>query len=266
MRSNITTELIEIGAELGLLIKKTRIRLKNVPAGSLNITTKKGQPMYYWYKRENEKTKKHYLGKEERSKIRRLAQKDFDMKMIRAAEKQKKSIDTFLKNYDEDALKNIYKSLSPERKKLIDADIVDDEEYARRWLAVSYQSGRFDNSTSEYYTLKGERVRSKSEKIIADTLYTHGIPYRYEYPLNMKNGQSWRPDFTILNKRTREEFILEHFGMMDDPEYCTAALGKLHIYMENDFFPGENLLITAESSAKPLSTKDLDMIIDHYLK
>lgn len=266
MKRKITRELAEFGAELGILIKKTRNRLKNVPEGSLNISMKRGQPMYYWYKKENEKTKKQYLGKEERSKICRLAQKDYDMKVIRAAEKQKKSIDTFLKNYDEDALKSIYTALSPERKKLIVADIIDDEEYARQWLDVDYEPGKFDYSTAEYYTLKGERVRSKSEKIIADTLYSNSIPYRYEYPLQLENGQIWRPDFRMLNKRTREEFILEHFGMMDNPDYCASAIGKMHILMDNGYFPGENLLITAESSLKPFNTKDLDLIIKHYLK
>lgn len=264
MKNSITRELAALGAELDRLIKKTRGRLKNVPAGSLNISIKHGQPMYYWYKGET--GKKKYLGKEEEFKISRLAQKDFDLKVLRAAEKQKKSIDTFLKNYDEDALKSIYAALPPERKKLIDADVVDDDEYVANWLSVSYEPGKFNYGAAEYYSLKGERVRSKSEKIIADTLYINGIPYRYEFPLRLKDGQTWRPDFRILNIRTREEFILEHFGMMDDPDYCANALGKMHILMDNGYFPGENLLITAESSLKPFNTKDLDMIIKHYLK
>ena len=259
-------KLSEIRKDLDRVIKNTKSRMKNAPPGSLNISTGQKTPRYYWNTSVNGKRKKYYLGKKDAFKINSLAQKDFDRQIMRAAEIQKRCIDAFLKEYDEDALRNIYKNLSPERKKLIDADYLDDEEYARQWMAVSYEEGRFDLGTGEFYTQRGERVRSKSEKIIADALFSHGIPYRYEYPLHMDDGKTWRPDFTILVKRTRKEYILEHFGMMDDPDYLSNALGKLHVYMENGFFPGDNLLITAESSARPLSTKDLDMIIDHYLK
>ena len=52
---------------------------------------------------------------------------------------------------------------------------------------------------TEYYTIKGERVRSKSEKIIADELYRYQIPYKYEFPLTLathnRNIQLY-PDFT----------------------------------------------------------------------
>lgn len=252
--------------ELNRIINKARSRLKNAPPGTLSIYIEKGNPYYYLNIMEDGKRRKHYLRKQDSYKISSLAQKDFDKQIINAAEKQKKCIDDFLKEYDGYALRNIYAKLSPQRKQLIEADIVDDEEYARRWMSVEYEPGRFEFAAGEYYTLKGERVRSKSEKIIADALFQNGIPYRYEYPLHLNNGQTWRPDFTILNKRTREEFILEHFGMMDDPDYCAGALGKLHVYMENGYFPGENLLITAESSSKPLNTKTLDILIDHYLK
>ncbi len=259
-------QLIRNRKELNRIIKQARDRLKNAPPGTLSIHIENGAPYYYWNTTDNGKRRKRYLRKSDSYKISRLAQKDYDSKVLAVAEKQEKCIAAFLKEYDEYALKGIYEKLSPQRKKLIAADVVDDEEYARQWMSVEYEQGRFELGAGEYYTHKGERVRSKSEKIIADALYTNGIPYRYEYPLHLKNGQVWRPDFIILNKRTREEYILEHFGMMDDPVYCANALGKLHIYMENGFFPGENLLITAESSGKPFNTKTLDILIDHYLK
>lgn len=262
----IVEQLSKTEKELDRLIRKTRSRIKNAPQGTLNIHINKGKVQYYCNSVEGGKRKKYYLRKEDMNKISRLAQKDFDSKVLAAAEKQEKCIAAFLKEYDEYALKGIYEKLSQERKKLIAADVVDDEEYARQWMSVEYEQGRFELGAGEYYTRRGERVRSKTEKIIADTLFMHGIPYRYEYPLHLKDGQTWRPDFIILNKRTREEYILEHFGMMDDPVYCANALGKLHIYMENGFFSGENLLITAESSGRPFNTKTLDILIDHYLK
>ncbi len=65
---------------------------------------------------------------------------------------------------------------------------------------------------------------------------------------------------------TRQEFAWEHFGMMDDQEYAARATEKLGLYAENGFFPGKNLIITMETSAKPLSSKLLKSLIKTYLK
>ena len=80
-----------------------------------------------------------------------------------------------------------------------------------------------------------ERVRSKSEVIIADTLARHGVPYRYEYPLKLKSGRDGafrtiHPDFLCLNVRTRAEFYWEHFGLMDDPDYLERTLAFIRLF------------------------------------
>ena len=95
-----------------------------------------------------------------------------------------------------------------------------DQHYAAQWLKVQYQGLSFTPDAPEYQTALGERVRSKSEVIIADALSRHQIPNRYEYPLKLSKGQQTHiiyPDFLCLNIHTRREYIWEHFGMMDDP-------------------------------------------------
>lgn len=52
-------------------------------------------------------------------------------------------------------------------------------------------------------------MRSKSEVIIADLLNKEGIPYRYEFPLYLKEFNTVYPDFTILNVRKRKEIYWE---------------------------------------------------------
>jgi len=265
MKKSICAQLNEKKKELESTIRQIRSRMKTAPEGSLNISMDHGHPRYYWNKVKDGKRKKYYLNQEQRFKICMLAQKALDEQMLTASYIQVDAIESFMQVYDEKVLQDICAALSPARKELVGEVFEDDDTYARRWEAVSYEPGQFEPGAPVYYTLKGERVRSKSEKIIADTLYSKGIPYRYEYPLRLKDGRMWRPDFMILNKTTREEFYLEHFGMLDDVSYCANALGKLSIFMENGLFPGEKLLITAESSAKPFSPKDLDRIIEHYL-
>ena len=111
-------------------------------------------------------------------------------------------------------------------------------------------------------------MRSKSEKIIADYYDRRGIPYRYEYPLALKDGRrliTRHPDFTVLNPRTRQVFYHEHFGRMDDPGYVMKMLERLDLYQSNGLYPGEKLLMTFESSSRPLAMPQLEQMIKKYL-
>ena len=112
-------------------------------------------------------------------------------------------------------------------RKIVQRDY--DEEYAKRWQELEYTGKAFADDAPEIITERGERVRSKSEKIIADKLYMLGIPYRYEYPLVLEGNITIYPDFAILRMPQREEVYLEHFGMMDDEDYVENVLMKLNI-------------------------------------
>ena len=79
------------------------------------------------------------------------------------------------------------------------------------------------------------------------------------------NKKGLHPDFAVLNITTRETFFYEHFGMMDKPEYATAAIRKIAKYRELGYEYGKNLLYTFESSVEGLSIKDLKIIIEKYL-
>ena len=92
-----------------------------------------------------------------------------------------------------------------------------------------------------------------------------GVPYRYEYPLKIRGWGVFYPDFYALNVRTREEFILEHFGMMDNPEYLRKFMKKTRIYEKNGIYFGNNLLCTFETSADPLDPLAVDELIRRFL-
>ena len=141
-----------------------------------------------------------------------------------------------------------------------------DGEYIRKWQEEIYQGKEFYEDTPELYTLQGERVRSKSELIIADMLSKEGVPYRYEYPLYLRGVGRIYPDFTVLNIKKREEVFWEHFGMMDDPTYAEAAVKKIATYEQNGIFPGENLILTYETRKNPINQKVVMSLIEHYLQ
>ena len=136
-----------------------------------------------------------------------------------------------------------------------------DEAYIKKWESAEYQTKGFDINIPEFYTAKGERVRSKSELIIADLLNKEDIPYRYEASVYLKGWGLVYPDFTVLNVKKRQEFYWEHLGMMDDPSYAEKALQKISMYEQNGIFPGEKLIITYETRKSPLNQKQLANVV-----
>lgn len=63
-----------------------------------------------------------------------------------------------------------------------------------------------------YTTLRGEKVRSKSEQYIADWLYRHSIGYQYEPQINIKDFD-FKPDFYIEDAN----IYLEHISNKSYP-------------------------------------------------
>lgn len=175
-------------------------------------------------------------------------------------------------------LQNLHKSFSTERQALITPYFLTDDEYAMLWEknAKAKMQYSFDNKNGsiEKYPLneetglvteKGELVRSKSKKILADKLYLMGIPYVYEKPLHLNGNSCIFPDFTVLNKFTREEFYWEHFGMMDNPEYADKAVKKIYKYHNNHIYERKKLITTYDTSLLTLNTKTLEALIRTYL-
>ncbi len=160
---------------------------------------------------------------------------------------------------------DIYSNLSTDRKPLVTPIIEDDASYAARWQNVTYEKRVFPLNSPEYITEKGERVLSKSEKILADKFFRMNIPYHYEKPLNLP-GYGWiHPDFTLLNVHTREEFFWEHLGMIDNPSYADENAKRLNAYIKAGILPGKQLLITWETKNRPLDWLVVEKLIYSFL-
>ena len=245
--------------ELGKFITKLETKSKYKSEGRLRIDNKKSKCQYYYMDRKENSSAGHngrYMKKEELSLAKAIAQRDYDAIALKKAKERKKCIDTFINKYAKTDLKELYNKTHPQRRALIETDIISDEEYVRRWLAVEYKGK--SEVEDDIVTERGECVRSKSEKIIADKLNMLNIPYRYEYPLMLDNGKTVYPDFTILKMPERKEVYFEHFGMIDDEEYFEHMIYKLNSYENNGIYMGINLFITYETSKKPLNTKTLN--------
>lgn len=257
----IHSELKEEIGKLEQVIKQARERIQKSPKGYLRISKKRDGVEYYYKSEESKGGNGKYIKKKEFELAQKLAQRDYDMRIAEASEERLKSIKNFLSIYEKTNLGQIYEKTNSYRKKLICATEISDEEYVRRWQEIEYDGKPFLDETKEIITERGERVRSKSEKIIADKLFALGIPYRYEYPLELAEKIRVYPDFTILRMPAREEVYLEHLGMMDDMDYVGTALYKLNTYEKNGIYLGVNLFITYETSKKVLNTRTLDGLI-----
>lgn len=240
----------------GMLLKLER-RIADMPDMSLRISNKNDRTEYY-YKIKGETGNGKYIRKQEIELASKIAQRDYDEKIIRCIKEKIELISTFIKKYNALDERTVYENENNYRKNLLYDPILNDENYIKSWQQVKYGGKAFVDGVPEIITERGERVRSKSEKIIADKLYYLGIPYRYEYPLRLNNGLVIYPDFTILNISTREEVYLEHFGMMDDKDYFDSALLKINTYTKNGIYPGVKIFYTYESSKFPLDSRMLD--------
>ena len=192
--------------------------------------------------------------------VRSSAQNSYHRKLLRTAKLELKILKYAAENYPATAVEDIYTTLSPERQALVKPIVQTDEQYKNEWLAVRYERKGFDEDAPVYMTIKGDRVRSKSEQIIADRLYVKGIPYRYEYPLKVGKRTIY-PDFTILRMSNRKELYYEHYGKIDDPKYANLNVMRTNEYIRNGFLIGDRLFITLESSENPLDTRILDRMI-----
>lgn len=263
-----------------LLIKlkeEKETSLKDSPEGSLKIRMNRGKVRYFHFMGNSSDVKndsrisktgagERYLSLKEKDFISALAQKAYDTKILNCIEQELKAIERYLNTCPKVMPEDWYKELHSERQKMIVPIAPDWERLRADWLSLQYEGKGFDERIPEIYTDKGERVRSKSELLIANELYRADVAYRYEYPVYIKVFGTIYPDFMILSKKKQKEICWEHFGRMDDPEYAQKAIQKIAAYEENGYVIGENLVVTFETKQTILTTRKIQTVIERYLR
>ncbi|MCR5106933.1 MAG: hypothetical protein K6B28_02110 [Lachnospiraceae bacterium] len=237
-------------------IKVAKSDVKTFPEGRLRVSNCKMGVRYYKVLKKGDSSGE-YLPRKERKLAAILAQKDYNKHFLNAAEKELMILERTFSKLSEGDADTVYEKLVSDRKVLVSPYIQTDEMYINEWNSVSYNTNNFMEEEKRYDTMRGEKVRSKSESILADMFNDLGIPYRYEQEFQLKNGQVRYPDFTLLNIKTKEEIYLEHFGLLEYDEYRKKNLRKLDEYRENGIYMGKNLLITYETEDSPLDIRGI---------
>ena len=262
---SLTPQLKARRLELHNLLTLKLKAQKNTPAGHLRIEQKNGgRRIQFYHCTSTNSPRGAYIPGSQAALARGLAQKDYDRKLVKLLQRELSVLDKLLKNSDTKIIE-LYTKLCKARQRLITPVTLTDEQYIEKWQKVQWQGRPFAAESPVFTTTRGERVRSKSEVIIADTFSRCHIPYRYEFPLELKNQRRFYPDFLCLNVRTRKEYLWEHLGMMDDPEYAEKAVSKLKVFSENNIHTGLNLIITMETQKCPLSPGQVERLIKEFL-
>ncbi len=74
----------------------------------------------------------------------------------------------------------------------------------------------------------GTVVQSDGERIIAEFLARHGIPYRYDNRFRIIKGYAIRPDFYL----PEADLYIEYWGMEDNLDYQIGMLEKKKLYQQ----------------------------------
>jgi len=243
-------------------IEKSLKEKKRVDDRILRICKRKKGYQYYL---EEKGGKRSYVRVSELEEARKVAQKEYETALLTKLVKLQKRLDQFLRLYDIEAIENEYNNLCEAKKLLVYPIVMTNEEFVRQWEEENGGSMNPFPEQGQYKTEKGEFVRSKSEKILADLFRKKEIPYVYEPKVELWRGNSVYPDFALLNVRKRKTLYWEHFGLIADGDYARKTLQKLNAYEKSGIIIGEDLIFTMESDAMPLNFEQIERKIDKYL-
>lgn len=249
-----------------LILKKIAERKFPKIEGRLVISNTTKNPCFY-NRTKNPITGEYtteYIPKTNVKLISRLAEKDYLNQSEKLAVKRKKQMQELRKDFNEDEFDELYAKIHPVRKEYFSPLIPTTKQIEEEWLNKPYQKNPYRYGDRKIVTRDGMRVRSKSEKFLAEIFDQRGIKYKYECPIILGNKTIY-PDFTFLN-RNQETIYWEHFGMMDNPQYASDACQKIKQYEKEDIFVGEKLIITFEDGKNDLDYEWVDKLINRYLQ
>lgn len=238
-------------------LKELENSLSMYPPGTL-VCIKNGK--YYKYYQQissGSNVTRIYISKKNIALAKSLAHKMLILDSIFDIKNELLSLNKYLKFRHPKKIRNILNKDSPYYPLL--ADKVE-------WIPnFEYDSNPNHKDNLTIRGPMGQFFRSKSEAIIALSLFERKIKYKYEYAHVIGSFKSY-PDFTILHPISGEEIIWEHFGLADDKNYQRNMVHKIKNYINNGYIPGHNLIITFETKDHPIDIVYIDQIITYYFQ
>lgn len=242
-------------------------RISHARKEKLRIVTKRNKckPDYYQYylRKDDDDLQGTYLRKEQLGIAQEIAQRDYEADLLVEQQHELAFVERTISRYVADAAEQVLAIQHPGRRCLIRSAVITDEQFVDSWLNRKRKPNPYPEKPG-FQTTSQIMVRSKSEMIIADCLHDAGIPFHYEFPFVLKGGVFY-PDFYCLIPQTRREFIWEHFGRMDDSDYCEGTIRKIACYQQ--YLPEDcGFVATFENGVTPFSKGYALAILQRILK
>lgn len=257
-------DIAEARKKLKQLSACLRILQPEYLEGRLEIKTNAKKPEYFWHTNRNGRIKRSYIPKSQLDCAKALAQISYNERVARRLESLSRKLPLSIRDIDQ-AVDQVYLDLHPLRRELVVPVQKTEEQKFEAWKQKSYEGLPFrEEDTTEIITNLQERVRSKSEKILADYFLSQGIFYKYECPLYLSETTVYYPDFTFFDPRRNQEIYWEHFGRMDLPSYAINVVKKIRLYEENGILLGTRLITTFEGNPLILDMQRVQELIDRF--
>ncbi len=241
-------------------IRKLENKLAGAPPGELKIV-RNGSHAHYYIRSSRPERKLRYLPSSDLPKLRLYVNKKYIKTVLPVLKRNLKAANSFLSIHSGTEELDIADSMPAEMRQLNCDVYLTPQMQGEAWVNREYERNPFHNDGMIHDSIRGDKVRSKSEAMIANALYLHKLYYLVEPPLYTDDRMLY-PDFAIMDPHTVQIVYWEHFGMMDNPEYAENACLKIREYASVGLYPGNGLICTFECERVPLSSS----MIEKYIK
>ena len=237
--------------------------IESAPDGYLKCCKRGPYRYYYIVKTEDGRRRSEYIPVEQIRIAETMAMRDYCIRKRGILAHYLECLERLADGRFGSADITAAKAMNPDRFALIKEKLFPTEDELKSWWEAPYDRNCRHPETLIQPTLCGIMVRSKSESIIADQLFSRGIPFRYEAQMFIE-GREFYPDLLIMHPRDRRLLIWEHFGLMSSETYRSNTFRKLDLYFEAGYELGKDLITTFEWEDSPLDPSYVSMLIDHY--
>ncbi len=232
--SQAKIEFLEYLMHLRRHISALDYRLSELPKGYLHSRTRNGRKEYCLRIYTPQGRKEQYVPLEEAAFYQNaLSTKKF-------LKKERKIAAAFLKEYGS-KINPLYVQLQREV-----------DEIQRDYMDVPSisENAQFRPEEFQYFTQRGERVRSQGEKIIADVLHSLRIDYAYERAITWSPEKIY-PHFTIEKSARGQTLYWEYWGNFSSPGVPERYLDRKKQLEAIGICEGRNLIITLGTDGNP---------------
>ena len=229
---------------------------KRTPKGSLSLEIKHGKPTFVMNSTRDGKRRRDSL-RNAPGTVNDILTEELLKLELAEVNKNKTRLRSCIRDYGMVGTDRYFERLKKRWPKL-PYEYIEALERSREldaWALEEYEHFSYKDETKRHRTSRGLLVRSKSEQLIAEKLYEHRIPFRYEQVLRIGNT-NFGPDFTI-RRGDGKLFYWEHEGMTHSDEYMRYQEHKHAMYRQEGIVPWDNLIVTYDS---PDGTVDVRIV------